>query len=89
MGSDSGQEIRALMERVARLERKAASPRGKAQKAIMSYLDGYGVLDSIPLTEMVIHPSFRGIHFASAMSAAEALHKTKLISFEDGFVTKL
>lgn len=64
----------------------AAAPRGKAQKAIMEYLGAHG--GKAQLTDMSKDPSFRGVHFAQIMKAAEALKKGGLISFDGKSLSK-
>lgn len=58
-------------------DKKAAAAQGKAQKAIMEYLDGHK--GEVKLTDMSRDSRFRGIHFAKIMSAMEALAKKGLI----------
>jgi hypothetical protein len=69
---------------------KKAAPTGKAQKAIMEYLESKGLKQSdgsVDLNDMARHPDFRGMHLAAIMSAAEALDQKGLIEF-DGVTLK-
>ena len=85
---DAGAFCAALADRVegtAWRSREAAAPRGKAQLAIMAYLKGG---QAASLDDMSSHPSFRGIHSAKIMSAAESLKKGGLIDYDGKTLTK-
>ena len=69
-------------------EQGKTAARGKAQKALAAYVSGWKKGDSEDLTDIARHASFRGIHFAKVMSAAEALKKAKTISFDGVTVRK-
>jgi hypothetical protein len=56
------------------------APRGQGQLAIHSYMAGRA--DVVTLADMMRHPSFRGLHMKSVMSAAEALKKQGLIAYD-------
>jgi hypothetical protein len=62
---------------VSKLSRTAASPRGKAQESIMTYLAESPQV--VELTDMAAIPSLRGVHFDKIMSAVEALQKKGLV----------
>ena len=55
-----------------------AKPQGKMQKALMAVLQARPV----HLTDLVRSAAFRGVHFASIMSAAETLAKKGLAMFD-------
>lgn len=59
---------------------KAAAPRGKAQTAIMDYLNSHDG-GEVSLTEISKAPALRGSHFGDIQSAAEALKKQGLIEY--------
>jgi len=67
---------------------KTAAPRGKGQQAIANYISGWKAGDSEDLTDISRDATFRGIHFAKIMSAAEALKKSGMIDFDGVKVTK-
>lgn len=68
------------------LLREAANPTGKAQVAIMEYVDSHG--DGAELTDIARSPNLRGVHFSQIESAAEALAKKGLIGWDGSKVTK-
>lgn len=68
------------------LLREAANPTGKAQVAIMEYVDSHG--EGADLTDIARAPSLRGVHFSQIESAAEALAKKGLIGWDGNKVTK-
>jgi len=71
------------------LLREAAAPRGKAQVALMGVVSKWPAGHSEHLSELIkFKPEFRGTHFAKIMSAAEALDKKGLLSFDGSTVSK-
>jgi hypothetical protein len=50
-------------------------------------LDALGTHKGDLLTDLAKKPEFRGVHFAKMMSAAEALHKKGLVTFDGKMVT--
>jgi hypothetical protein len=68
------------------LLRSAANPTGKAQMAIMDYMESHD--EGGDLTDIARSPSLRGVHFAQIESAAEALAKKGLIGFNGVKLTK-
>lgn len=73
--------LRRLLAEEGLTPKAAASPSGKAQEAIMAYLEGQK--GEVKLTDMSKDQSFRGIHFAKIMSAMNALAKKGLISHRE------
>lgn len=69
-------------------QKKAAGPQGKAQQALMEAIEGWPKGHSDALTDIARGAAFRGVHFAKIMSAAEALDKKGLLSFDGVKVTK-
>jgi hypothetical protein len=64
------------------------APRGKAQQAIMASIKNWPVGYTEELTEVMQHPSFRGIHFGKARSAAQALARQGLLGWDGSTITK-
>lgn len=60
--------------------KSAAVPTGKAQKAIMQYLDQHK--GQVEMSDMMRHPSFRTIHQSDCMNAAQTLKKKGLIKYD-------
>ena len=69
---------RALRRRYGHTGRPAV--RGQAQLAIMDYMGGRPGL--VPLMDMARGVHFRGLHFKQIMSAARALAKEGIITFD-------
>lgn len=67
---------------------KTAAPRGKSQKALMEYIKDFPAGHRVELSDVVRHPSFRGVHFAKVMSAAEALAKQGFLGWDGSAITK-
>lgn len=63
----------------------AAAPRGKAQVAIMEYLDSH---EKAEVSDMSRAPSLRGVHTKDIMSAAEALKKSGLVNYDGKTISK-
>ena len=57
----------------------AAAPQGRAQTALMQKLQ---TVISGMLTDIAHDPDLRGVHFAAILSAAEALAKKGLVTFD-------
>lgn len=73
----SDDENNAVVENF--FHKSAAQPQGAAQKAIMGYLESHEP-GEYALTDMA--RTMRGMHFKSILSAAEALNKNGLVSFD-------
>jgi len=68
---------------VQALREAAGKPTGKAQQAIMTYLENSPDLTGwIELSELAGTPLLRGVHFAKIQSGAEALKKKGLIEYD-------
>jgi len=72
-----------VASKLMRLAKSLLAVRGKAQKVLMEYLKPYAGKELL-LSNIVRHPSFRGIHFGKVQSAAEALKKQGLVEY-DGY----
>lgn len=73
----SDDENNAVVENF--FHKSAAQPQGAAQKAIMGYLESHEP-GEYALTDMA--RTMRGMHFKSILSAAQALNKNGLVTFD-------
>ncbi len=67
------------------LQHRYGHARGQAQLAIVNYMTGRS--GPVELTAMARHPDFRGVHFKSIMSAAEALKAQGVIDYDGRFLS--
>lgn len=84
----SNPEVKSVnFERASKLasDVTAGEPRGKAQTAIMEYLDSHSKAE---LNDMTRAPSLRGVHLKDIMSAAEALKKGGHINYDGKTLSK-
>jgi hypothetical protein len=68
--------------------KEAAGPQGQSQTALLAAIEKWPKGHSDALSDIARGAAFRGVHFAKIMSAAEALDKKGLLSFDGVKVTK-